>query len=446
MSQYTIEQLVAGALFDFAGFLTSMEKPATFSGRHDAAVAVELLSEWAAKRGLNLDEARVKDWSATLRQQAVRVDEVCPNDDSGHEWLQKHHVFVYEFDFGDEGKGRYVRLNDFNRVVSALEAALSAQPAAPQEDADLSEWLQKEIPPGTIISNPVWWAKRIAARMRTCHANNAATETADGKRQWDELASIIGANGDDVDDVLAKARALVKPAPERQGEVAEVYRVPEDWGRYEAHLAVRLVTGAQAKEGDKLYTHPAAPVCVPDPMIVPYGSESGEKDYAYGYEKGRADGWNACRRLALDAATPAPVGVPDGMVRLWDTQWMNIVNHDNCYRGWDKADAINHAVKMTEQAIARNIADGKLPPRLIAAAPSASVGMGLPDVKAMVDRFLGWRLPESFAPDCYISFNPEPLKQWPGMWPVGTNLLDADQAEQMVRYMLAAPSAPQVDA
>jgi hypothetical protein len=67
----------------------------------------------------------------------------------------------------------------------------------------------------------------------------------------------------------------------------------------------------------------------------------------------------------------APVGVPDGEVRLWDTQWMNIVNHDSCYRGWDKADAINHAVKMTEQAIARNVADGKLPPSRIAAAPSA---------------------------------------------------------------------------
>lgn len=59
--------------------------------------------------------------------------------------------------------------------------------------------------------------------------------------------------------------------------------------------------------------------------------------------------------------------IKDGEVRLWDTQWMNIVNHENCYRDWDKADAINHAVKMTEQAIARNVADGKLPPRRDAA-------------------------------------------------------------------------------
>ena len=58
----------------------------------------------------------------------------------------------------------------------------------------------------------------------------------------------------------------------------------------------------------------------------------------------------------------------NGEVRLWDTQWMNIVNHDNAYRDWSKEDAIHHAVKMTEEAIARNVADGRLPPvRLIAA-------------------------------------------------------------------------------
>jgi hypothetical protein len=49
-------------------------------------------------------------------------------------------------------------------------------------------------------------------------------------------------------------------------------------------------------------------------------------------------------------------------VRLWDTQWTNVVNHDNAYRGWDKQDAINHAVKMTEQYIAKNVLENKCPP------------------------------------------------------------------------------------
>jgi hypothetical protein len=62
-------------------------------------------------------------------------------------------------------------------------------------------------------------------------------------------------------------------------------------------------------------------------------------------------------------------------------------------------------------------------------------------IKHMTNRFLAWRLPESFAPDNGISF-----KQviYPGMspgnqahhWPVGTNLLNAEQAETMVRHLI----------
>jgi hypothetical protein len=61
-------------------------------------------------------------------------------------------------------------------------------------------------------------------------------------------------------------------------------------------------------------------------------------------------------------------------------------------------------------------------------------------IKHMVDRFLCWKLPESFNPDGGISFKrtfndhlPTPMKNEP----VGTNLLDATQADAMVRYMVA---------
>jgi hypothetical protein len=52
-------------------------------------------------------------------------------------------------------------------------------------------------------------------------------------------------------------------------------------------------------------------------------------------------------------------------VRLWDTQWMNIVNHERCYADFTKEEAVAMAVKLTEEAIARNIADGKLPPKRV---------------------------------------------------------------------------------
>lgn len=59
-------------------------------------------------------------------------------------------------------------------------------------------------------------------------------------------------------------------------------------------------------------------------------------------------------------------------------------------------------------------------------------------IKHMVDRFLGWKLPDDFHPDGGISFKKEfnehtehPMKHEP----TGTNLLTANQAEEMVKYM-----------
>lgn len=61
------------------------------------------------------------------------------------------------------------------------------------------------------------------------------------------------------------------------------------------------------------------------------------------------------------------------------------------------------------------------------------------DVRAMVDRFLGWKLPSDFAPDAGISFKPtfnehtaHPMRHEP----TGTNLFNAQQAEAMIRHLL----------
>lgn len=68
-------------------------------------------------------------------------------------------------------------------------------------------------------------------------------------------------------------------------------------------------------------------------------------------------------------------------------------------------------------------------------------------IKHMVNRFLMWRLPENFHPDNGISFKPT-FNDDPRTWkvlgitepmkcsPVGTNLFDATQAEEMVRHMI----------
>lgn len=60
-------------------------------------------------------------------------------------------------------------------------------------------------------------------------------------------------------------------------------------------------------------------------------------------------------------------------------------------------------------------------------------------IKHMVNRFLGWKLPENFNPDAGISFKKtfnehtaHPMKHEPS----GTNLFDGEQADAMVRYMI----------
>src|ERR1700679_2087141 len=54
-------------------------------------------------------------------------------------------------------------------------------------------------------------------------------------------------------------------------------------------------------------------------------------------------------------------------------------------------------------------------------------------IKHMVNRFLGWKLPENFAPDAGISYTKPENPVWS---PTGTNLFDATQATAMVNYML----------
>jgi len=61
--------------------------------------------------------------------------------------------------------------------------------------------------------------------------------------------------------------------------------------------------------------------------------------------------------------------------------------------------------------------------------------MNADQIKHMVDRFLMWPLPRNFTPDNGISYKrPNYAPNVPG--PSGTNLLDATQADAMVRHMV----------
>jgi hypothetical protein len=60
---------------------------------------------------------------------------------------------------------------------------------------------------------------------------------------------------------------------------------------------------------------------------------------------------------------------------------------------------------------------------------------------AMVNRFLMWKLPPTFGPDCFVSFDREKAKSNQS-WPVGTNLFSADEARAMLEHVLDVTFIP----
>lgn len=72
-------------------------------------------------------------------------------------------------------------------------------------------------------------------------------------------------------------------------------------------------------------------------------------------------------------------------------------------------------------------------------------------IKYMVDRFLSWRLPETFQPDAGISFSPDYNVEFNAARgkpparhnPVGTNLFTAPEAEAMIRHLVDGLPATQ---
>jgi hypothetical protein len=47
----------------------------------------------------------------------------------------------------------------------------------------------------------------------------------------------------------------------------------------------------------------------------------------------------------------------DEEIRLFDSQWVNVVNHAHCYEGYTVQDAVEKAVKLTEAYMAKNFRD-----------------------------------------------------------------------------------------
>ena len=64
----TKDEVIAGALFDFMGWLTSRKKRIVLSSVDEASPAVDAIKDFAKMRGLSLDNAQVQTWQEALAQ------------------------------------------------------------------------------------------------------------------------------------------------------------------------------------------------------------------------------------------------------------------------------------------------------------------------------------------------------------------------------------------
>ena len=64
------EEIIAGVLFDFMGWLTSREKRIVLSSADFASPAVDAIRDFAQMRGLDISKAAVRDWQARAALQS----------------------------------------------------------------------------------------------------------------------------------------------------------------------------------------------------------------------------------------------------------------------------------------------------------------------------------------------------------------------------------------
>jgi hypothetical protein len=63
---HTKQAVISGAIFDFAGYLTTRPTATRFGSCEEASPMAELIREWAALRGLSLDGAEVESWQKLI--------------------------------------------------------------------------------------------------------------------------------------------------------------------------------------------------------------------------------------------------------------------------------------------------------------------------------------------------------------------------------------------
>ena len=65
-SVFSLDRVVAGAVYDFAAYLTTQGETLEVGARHEPGPLIDLLKAWAGDRSLPLDGAWVRRWQDAL--------------------------------------------------------------------------------------------------------------------------------------------------------------------------------------------------------------------------------------------------------------------------------------------------------------------------------------------------------------------------------------------
>ena len=126
------QSLIAGAIFDFMGYLTTRPKTVAAGATENPTPVLDHFTVWAKERGLNIEKAMVQDWNTLPGQVTI--------------------ASVANADGVEEG-----------RIAGALVSYVDYLRAAETNDYEeaLLRWASKT---GLEVSNPqerwssIWWA------------------------------------------------------------------------------------------------------------------------------------------------------------------------------------------------------------------------------------------------------------------------------------------------
>lgn len=186
-------------------------------------------------------------------------------------------------------------------------------------------------------------------------------------------------------------------------------------------------------------TGPVCCVALVNIQIEPWNRHTPKEAQAF------ADGFNLAAKWMRNAiATPSqalPVAAGEAVAWQWRKRHTWFAGKPDEASFWSEWEPLVPPCMDARELAVSDPKNYELRPLYAGSPPTARE----PQIGAMVDRFLAWKLPADFSPDCGISFKRVYNESSPfgprNHEPIGANLLTKDQARAMLEHVLGIVAA-----